>query len=359
MKTIIPERTMRWQVWRTWKHAVRLWLSSRVVILAYHRVADLPTDPQLLAVPPTAFRDQAEILARCYQVIPLRMVPNVLRELPLHSRRYVALTFDDGYADNLHQAYPILRDYHLPATIFVAAGLVSQDREFWWDALEQLLLHPGILPPRLTLTTPTQTFSWKLGNATNYTHEEFQRDRAWHIASSDRPTRRQELYDEIYHELRPLPPNERWQALADLAAQSGKSLICRDTHRVLTVDEVRQMADGEGIEIGAHTMGHPVLAMLDAAGQTQEMQQSKTVLESMLNHPVDSFSYPYGNYDDYSTATAALARKIGFRYACANFEGLTSLDTDIFQLPRYIVRNWRKDVFHWHLQHWFSGETYL
>ncbi len=111
-------------------------------ILLYHRVTEVPSDPWALSVTPDHFAGHLEILREYTRPISLQQLSQGLREgnLPDCS---VVVTFDDGYADNLLNAKPLLERYDVPATVFLATGLVEHWREPWWDELEQLLLQPG------------------------------------------------------------------------------------------------------------------------------------------------------------------------------------------------------------------------
>ena len=114
-------------------------LGPRAAVLLYHRVSDTPTDPYLLRVRTRHFQEQMDVLARRGRVIPLRALAahHRLGSLP-HGA--VAITFDDGYIDNLLVAKPILQKHGLSATVFMTAGTIGREREFWWDELERVLL---------------------------------------------------------------------------------------------------------------------------------------------------------------------------------------------------------------------------
>ena len=113
---------------------------ARAIILCYHRVTELDSDPQLLSVTPKNFREQLEVLRRLYNVARLR---DWISEEGKSTRlTVVVITFDDGYADNFHEALPLLREADCPATVFVTAGKIDDEEEFWWDELERLILLP-------------------------------------------------------------------------------------------------------------------------------------------------------------------------------------------------------------------------
>src|SRR5437773_7329055 len=136
--------------------------APKSIILLYHRVADVRPDPWSLCVTPQHFAEHLEVLRQQSRPMHLQQLVSRLRDgnLPRHA---VAITFDDGYADNLLQAKPALERYDIPATVFVATGNIEQAHEFWWDELERLLLQPGTLPEELRLSIDGKTYRWELG----------------------------------------------------------------------------------------------------------------------------------------------------------------------------------------------------
>jgi len=139
-----------------------------------HRVAEPGVDPWSLCVTPQHFAEHLEVLQRETAPISLQKMVQAYKEGNIPARA-VAVTFDDGYADNLHSAKPLLEQYNVPATVFVPSGYVGHGREFWWDELERILLQPGPLPERLTLNINGKTYQWELGDAgddlQNQTHQ--------------------------------------------------------------------------------------------------------------------------------------------------------------------------------------------
>jgi peptidoglycan/xylan/chitin deacetylase (PgdA/CDA1 family) len=109
------------------------------------------------------------------------------------------------------------------------------------------------------------------------------------------------------------------------------------------------------IELGSHTVSHPVLSSLPAAAQQAEILGSKQRLESLIGREVSSFAYPYGSRADYTKTTTAIVRDSGFRLACANVPEGVSSSGDRLQLPRFLVRNWDGDEFERHLDTWSAG----
>ena len=292
------------------------------LVLLYHRVADDLVDSQLLAVSPTHFRQHLEVLKMQYRVVPLRQL---LREVQQGGGRpnTVALTFDDGYLDNLTHALPLLEEYGMHATVFVTAGHVERPRGFWWDRLEHLLLGDHPLPETLELGEAGQSYAWRL----------------------DTPQRRLTAHDELAALLRGKPTDEIEAFLSELFGWAGVEEKAGGLKLPLNVSELQRLSRSPSIEIGAHAMTHTRLSILPVVRQAQEILNCKNKLESWIRKPVTIFSYPYGSRADYKAETKALVRQAGFEYGIANVQGSVAPNTDWYEVPRRLVRNWSGPVF--------------
>jgi peptidoglycan/xylan/chitin deacetylase (PgdA/CDA1 family) len=153
--------------------------------------------------------------------------------------------------------------------------------------------------------------------------------------------------------LHPLHPDDQESALRTLRGWSGIDAEGRESHRVLSREEIRLLTDGELIDVGAHTVRHPLLGRLSVAEQQWEIRRSKSVLEEILGREVVGFSYPFGYRGAYTRQTTRLVREAGLEFACANFESAPDRRTSLFQLPRFLVRDWDGDHFAQQLRRWF------
>jgi peptidoglycan/xylan/chitin deacetylase (PgdA/CDA1 family) len=261
-------------------------LGARPVVLMYHRVAEPAIDPWKLCVSPAHFREQVEALATWADVMPLR---RLLDRSPAAGagRPAVAVTFDDGYVDNLEAARPVLVHAGVPATVFVATGYLGGARQFWWDELAGLLLTPGTLPPTLTLGINGVTRRWTLGDAAVYREGDWQRDRAWR-APDDPPTARHVLFAELWWLLQHASRSRQEYLLNVLGGWAGVPLAGRAQDRAVTIEELRALGADALIEIGAHTVTHPILKGLAEGVQRAELRDSKAQLEALLDRPVES-----------------------------------------------------------------------
>ena len=155
-------------------------LTPKTLILLYHRVAEVDSDPWSLSVTPQHFAEHLEVLRKSTYPIQLKQLTQAIEDRKLSSRS-VVITFDDGYADNLHNAKPLLEHCGIPATVFLTSGYIGHEREFWWDELERILLQSGKLPPTLHLCINGNNCQWELGEAAYYSKDRYQQHRSWQI----------------------------------------------------------------------------------------------------------------------------------------------------------------------------------
>ena len=320
-------------------------LSTGPVILLYHRVANLDNDPQLLAVTPEHFYEHMEYLKQNHDIVGLNELKSSIssRKLPKNS---IAITFDDGYADNFLNAKPVLEKLQIPATIFVVTGQVGSTREFYWDELERLLLLRPSLPKSLRLTIRGKAYFFEIDGSAELTENKgeliYQR---WNVTLGFYPTARHRVYTELLRLLRPLDDTERQAILSEIARWAQESSRGRQDYRALSLDEIRDLAGSGLIKIGAHTVTHPVLSVQSSEVQQREIIESKQCLEDIIKQPVTAFSYPYGGWGDVTSETIEFVREAGFEVACAGIASHVNPRSDPFWLPRWTVRDWGGDEF--------------
>lgn len=296
------------------------------VILLYHRVIELPTDPQLLCVSPTHFAEHLEVLRRV--AAPMKLSEMVAAADRLPERAAVAITFDDGYWDNLHIAGPLLRAAGVNATVFATTG--HRDREFFWDELDRIFLQPGTLPR--TLDVRALAYSAYLGD-----DAVLENLIVWDVTQPAVPTARHRIYRELCELIHRANADARELTLNELTAWAGMGKAGRASHRMMTSDEIRAMGRDPAYELGAHTRRHPRLVSESPSSQKDEIANE---LKAMVGSSVRGFSYPFGTRHDYTAETVGFVRDAGYAYACSNFNGLVMPGTDPYQLPRFLVRDW-------------------
>ena len=143
---------------------------------------------------------------------------------------------------------------------------------------------------------------------------------------------------------------------AAIRAWSGMGGSARLAYRCLTPSQVKELGAGSLVDIGAHSVSHAVLSKLSLDEQRKEICESRDQLEQIVGRRVTAFAYPYGTQADYGSETAGLLRETGFAVGCSNFPGVIRKRHDVFQLPRFIVRDWDQDTFAENLDCWFAGK---
>lgn len=299
----------------------------RAVVLVYHRVSERGIDPWRLTVDPETFHDQMKTVARDWCPLSLDELVDGLaaRRLP---DRAVAVTFDDGYADNLEIAAPILVERGIPATLFVATGLVGAERSPWWDELTSLLLEPERLPPTLTLSS-FNGGPWQIPRRSAGARELVGDPPQPWVAKLG--TRLRAFY-ELWIALRALDTPTREAALDEIAEWAGAERASDRT--LLTLDQLRELAALPGLQLGAHTITHPSLPSRPPAEARAEIAGSAEWLRAHVGIEVDQFAYPHGEWDE---SLARLVGGLGFRCAYTTDGGAISWNSTPHGLPRVPV----------------------
>ena len=283
------------------------------VILLYHRVVDRDSDPLGVCVSPANFVRQLEVLKAEREVRPLAGV--LAGDAPPHA---AAVTFDDGYQDNLDNAAPALAAAGVPATLFVATGHVAEGRGFWWDEVERLLrTAPEGVKPVLTLDLAGQRRAFRVG-----------RSQERHIAR-----------EHLQRWLQPMAPEVIDSALAAIRAWTGVSPEAStvEADRPMTPDGLRAFVGMPGLTAGAHSRSHRSLRYAGAAGQDAEIVGSRDDLTAWLGAEPTCFSYPFGVPGaDLDGAVAARVRAAGYSLAVTTTPGVIA-GADRFMLPRRVV----------------------
>ncbi len=282
---------------------LRFLARGRGVILMFHHVRPwqprefapnrgLEITPEFLDVVLTELRREG------FDIIPLDAVLDRARPGAAAGRPFAALTFDDGYRDNVEHAWPVLRRHNAPWTLFVTTDFADGRGRLWWLELEQAIARLD----RVVLR----------GNG----------------ELRDLPSRtmveKGAAFEAIYRHLR-AGPEERLRAVtADLAAQAGVDTRRLTANLCLGWDELQTLVREPDVLIGAHTLSHPILAKCDGTTAMREIAESKELLERRLGRPVRHLAYPFGD------ASAVGPRE--FRLACqaGYVTGITSRPAHVF-----------------------------
>ncbi|MCX5765303.1 MAG: polysaccharide deacetylase family protein [Gemmatimonadetes bacterium] len=311
--------------------ATRRRFARRGVILLYHRVDAPALDPNDLAVTPSHFEGQLRILSALGEPLGLDEFERRRIDGTLPARA-IAVTFDDGYRDNLTNAAPALARARVPATVFVSTGRIGSPRGFWWDELAALLLttthHEGTLTVHLDDGGPS------------------------HVRIT--PAQARAVYALLSERLRIAPAASRDRAIETIAAALGRPLPDAQVARACTTDELRALASFPGIRLGGHSVSHSVMSRQSPEELRRETVACRAQLTEVLGgHAPTAFAYPYGATHDISCAAVDAVRAAGYAMACANIPDAAWRASDPFRLPRHLVRNWDAATFQTNLEQWF------
>lgn len=281
---------------------------QKSLIICYHRISD-DNNSYLRPTNVADFANQMQYLSKVYKPVSLEeIVQHIKNGTPLPSKS-IAITFDDGYRDIYENAYPILRKYGIPATIFLTTGYVGTAEIPLWDKAfyapskaKKRTPVPGILdaehsepPDRKTMHMPAQ-----MRNQLD------EKDRSYAVV--DQPDAR-------------------------IHNHAEKSLM-------LSWEEVREMSDN-GILFGSHTLTHPFLTKISRKQVQKEIYISKQIIEQQIGKSVTTFAYPGGDFDP---DIEEIVKEAGYSAAVSTVPGYNSVCDDVYALRRNIIQ--LQSVFH-------------
>jgi peptidoglycan/xylan/chitin deacetylase (PgdA/CDA1 family) len=293
----------------------------RLLVLIYHRVlpapdAMYPYDPDV-----GAFRRQMTALREDFRVARLADAVADLARGTLPART-VAITFDDGFADNVTCALPVLAELGLTATFFIASGYLDGSPMFNDLVIEACRRAPD--------------GDWATGTALGTVH----------VPPS--PAGRCALAYRMLGEIKYLEASQRLDTARRLLDAAG---AVPPVGLMMDPAGLRRLRDA-GMDIGAHTRSHPILARLDDAAAEREIRDGASDLADILGAPVEFFAYPNGRPGrDYGARDVAIVRRLAFRAAVSTAWGFADGRTDPHQVPR--VGSWGRSAWQ------FSGRIAL
>jgi peptidoglycan/xylan/chitin deacetylase (PgdA/CDA1 family) len=291
------------------------------LILVYHRVHP-GTVSVVECVSPQHFDQQLAVLRDRAEIVSLATIVAWARGQSagrVRARDMVAITFDDGYLDNLTYAAPLLTAHSAPATVFVATGHIESQEPFFWDEVEFLLSDSGRpLDPLLALEFGGYRREW--------------------LARTVRE--RCATREIVRRQLQALTPGERTRTLRQLRRWAGPAGgTSEPDRRPMSVAELRTLAAMPMIDVAAHTVHHASLRFQELETQKRELARAREQLDAWLESPSEvGFAYPFGVPGvDFDEHTARLVRDHGYAYAVSNEQGIVTRASDTYALPRLAV----------------------
>lgn len=275
---------------------------NQLSVLNYHRI-DNPTHPDFDTFKPNIsatiedFSKQMKYLVEHFNVVSIEIFSNWLDGKEKLPPQAAMVTFDDGYLDNYKNAFPILKNFNIPAIIFLTSNYIGKAKLFNWDLIAYCFHH-----------TPH--------NQANIPIIGYQ---AWTNISS-----RDNVMRQFTEKLKLIPNNEIGHHLIELSnvldtPHPGKAFASLQ----MTWDQVREMAS-EGIDFGGHTESHPILTRVSRKKASEELINSKQRIETELGKRVISFAYPNGKQPDFNSTITNLVRDAGYEVAFTLLSGPTS-----------------------------------
>ncbi|HEY4324710.1 MAG TPA: polysaccharide deacetylase family protein [Mucilaginibacter sp.] len=325
--------------------------AHKAIVLMYHRIAEPKSDIWEIAVSPERFEEHLQVLRKMGNVVSLGQLANSISTEHFPGNN-IAITFDDGYADNFTTARPLLEKYGIPATFFIASGNIENKREFWWDELELIILSAQSLPEVFSLNIKGNQILCELKNESFLSDEIRQQHNTWKACTETPPTARAKLFYELWQQLKPLPYPEQQRYLQIIRNWAKLPLTTRPGYRTMSAAEINQLASNNLFTIGAHTITHPALACHDVNIQKDELNENKGRLREITNREINLLAYPYGNYNE---ETLRVASELGFYAAFTTEEKTLRLKSPMRSLGRFQVKNitgaeLRDEIKLWRLQ---------
>ncbi len=286
--------------------SIKKLLPKKLTVLAYHRISNALEDEysfdyELISADVENFEFQMQHIIEHFNPISTEQLIEYIEghgELPVNP---ILITFDDGFDDNYLFAFPVLKKYNVPATIFIASKYIGTDEVFWFDKLIAVLLNMD----SGELCIEELNNSYKL---------------------NDNRNERKEIAYEILSAIKTVPNSIRKAILTKIYKSSGNTLQCLDytQSKILSWSQVREMY-GSGISFGSHTMTHPILAMLDDDEMKSELINSKKQIEKEIGCVIDSIAYPNGGVDDFNNQVIKTTKESGYKVGFSYIEDLNKL----------------------------------
>ena len=275
---------------------------SQIIILVYHRISPM-TDKWSInpILHPKLFEEQMDYFNKNFEIISLNTLSEMINE-DIVPEKAVVITFDDGYKDNYEVAFPILKKYNAPATVFLATGSIEEKKLFWWDLINYALFH-------------TDMRSIDISGIGSY-----------ELISDENKI---EAGLNIQERLKKMDNSKKESIIEDLVNLTDANIPEKLGKKyILSWKEIRKM-NKNGIDFGSHTVNHPILTNVSIEEAKWEIVNSKHCIEENLDTEVKSFAYPNGDYND---KILSLVKNLGF-------------DSSVSVYPMRPIRNSVNDLY--------------
>lgn len=291
-------------------------LSNGVYVFNYHRIGDALTsvfDPNLYSCTAERFAEHLAFYCKEFKVVSVDTLVDMVKEGATIDKKYAVITFDDGYNDNYHFAYKLLKKFDLSAAFYIPTDYIDNSGISWWDEAAWIVRNSKVAKIKLA--------SWQ--QVIDLSQED--------IVSSIRKVLKLIKQDDT---------NTMSNKLAELASicQTALPVFLKKQRLFLSWDQIKEMRQG-GMHIGSHGVSHNILAHLSVGKQRLELVKSKNRIEAMLSEPVTTVAYPVGGKNAFNDLTMQLAKDSGYELGFSFINGVICSfnDTWRYQLRRIPV----------------------
>lgn len=310
--------------------AIRLGLShlrtsffSHIPVLAYHRILDLPDensyefDIELISASTSGFEQQMNYLKMNFNPVTFRQIIDAAEGKQTLPKRPVVITFDDGFDDNYHYAYPVLRKLGIPATIFISTSYIDQAKPFWFDWIAYMIVNQKVLGEDI-----------------------FEHNIKLDISNLEQ---RRKLLSKVLDHLKKISNDERLEFIQKLK-QSCDIKPPEDGFKMskaLTWVQVEEMARNN-IEFGSHTVNHPILTSITNDNELDyELIESKKSIEEHIGQDVQVISYPVGGAASFDERVCEASKRAGYKLGVSYISGVNKeIAINDFDIKRIHVEHY-------------------
>jgi peptidoglycan/xylan/chitin deacetylase (PgdA/CDA1 family) len=289
------------------------WINrNKIIILTYHGVTGQTHSLGLLNhaglhINVGKFAEQMRFLKKNYNIIPLSILLDSIKNRQQLPRYSVVITFDDGYDNNYTHAFPVLLKHNLPATIFLATRYIGRDDLFWADRLEWLFRSERCLS----------------------------KIRLKHKNNKPENISPRILLETYINKCKKISENQKKSFIEELEKTCTPVNLPQDPdYRCLNWGQVKEMYESGLVEVGSHTHNHVIMTRVSEEQALKELEASKKALKDGVGISPRSFSYPNGQHSDFDENTHQIVERQGFECALLSIEGLNRAPASSFGLKR-------------------------
>ena len=290
-------------------------LPNGVYAFNYHRIGDkdkTPYDRAILSCTQCAFEQQIMLLKQHFTIINTIELAELIAQNKVQDGRFAVITFDDGYLDNYTEAFPILKKYQVKAVFYLTTTFLNGEQLTCWDEIAYWL-------------RKSHGKEYQLPNSTlKHTLEKENIDQTIRIIMTEIKQSRTVSVLAALEDIRKTFP----QAKDELSAEKAQLFMGWEHAEALLT---------EGMEIGSHTLTHPILSQLENEQHRAEIVDSKKVLEERLNCTINSIAYPVGRYYCYNENSIEYTAVAGYKVGFNNEPGFHRSISNSLDLNRFCV----------------------